>query len=364
MNVPTPALLLDLDKLENNLASMAARCRRLGVSLRPHVKTHKCPEIARLQRDQGARGLTVSTLHEAETFAAAGFDDLTWAFPLIPTRVEQATDLASRVSLGLLVDSDEAIDVLESTGRPLRVWLKVDCGYHRAGVDPESDRAPRLARRLADSRSLAFAGLLTHSGHAYRPGPIGDRLAVARQERDVMVGLAERLRAGGLEVPAVSVGSTPAMARIDDLTGVSEARPGNYALYDLTQVELGSCDVADCAVTVLATVVSAAGGPGEGHSVIDAGALALSKDLGPAAPTNSYGRLFADYDRATLADDLHLTSLSQEHGILDRHLPIGRQVRILPNHSCLTVAQFDEFVVLRGDRVVDRWKIHRGRDRS
>lgn len=358
MKLETPALLLDLDKLESNLAAMAERCRRLGVALRPHVKTHKCVEIARLQRDHGAHGLTVSTLYEAEVLADHGFDDLTWAFPVNPTRIEAAVDLSQRISLGLLVDSDEAIGALEATGRPLEVWLKVDCGYHRAGVDPESPDATRLARRLHESSTLAFAGLLTHSGHAYEPGPGSRRLAVARQERDVMVGFAERLRADGVTVPAVSVGSTPAMARVDDLTGVDQARPGNYALYDLTQVELGSCAVGDCAVSVLASVVSA----GPGHAVVDAGALALSKDPGPGTPAaTGYGRVFDDYDAGTLGGDLRITSLSQEHGIVDRPLPVGRQLRILPNHSCLTVAQFDEFVVLRGERVVDRWKIWRGR---
>lgn len=358
MNLETPALLLDLDKLESNLAAMAERCHRLGVTLRPHVKTHKCVEIARLQRDHGARGLTVSTLYEAEVLADHGFDDLTWAFPVNPTRIEAAVDLSQRISLGLLVDSDEAIGALEATGRPLEVWLKVDCGYHRAGVDPESPAATRLARRLHESSTLAFAGLLTHSGHAYEPGPGSRRLEVARQERDVMVGFAERLRANGFTVPAVSVGSTPAMAHVDDLTGVDEARPGNYALYDLTQVELGSCAVGDCAVSVLASVVSA----GSGHAVIDAGALALSKDPGPGTPAaTGYGGVFDDYDAGTLAGDLRITSLSQEHGIVDRPLPVGCQLRILPNHSCLTVAQFDELVVLRGENVVDRWKIWRGR---
>ena len=173
-----------------------------------------------------------------------------------------------------------------------------------------------------------------------------------------MVGFAERLRTDGLTVPAVSVGSTPAMAHVDDLTGVDEARPGNYALHDLTQVELGSCTVGECAVSVLASVVSS----GPRHAVIDAGALALSKDPGPETPaTIGYGRVFDEYGAGTLADDLRITSLSQEHGIINRPLPVGTRLRILPNHSCLTVAQFDEFVVVRGERVVDRWKIWRGR---
>lgn len=354
-NVPTPALLLDLDKLESNLAAMATRCRTLGVALRPHFKTHKCIEIARLQRDHGARGLTVSTLAEAAALAAHGFDDLTWAFPFIPSRAAQAMELAARIDLGLTIDSEVALDALEGAGAPLAVWLKVDCGYHRAGVDPSSDDAARLARRLAASPVLRFAGLLSHSGHAYRPG---NRHAAARQERDVMVALAARLRSAGIAVPAVSVGSTPGMTAIDHLDGVDEARPGNYALFDLTQVELGSCSVGDCAATVLTTVVSA----GAGHSVVDAGALALSKDLGPSTPeTPSYGRIYESYDAGRLAPQPRLASLSQEHGVVDRRLAVGRQVRVLPNHSCLTVAQFDQFVATRAGRIVGRWTIRRDR---
>ena len=170
--------------------------------------------------------------------------------------------------------------------------------------------------------------------------------------------MAQRLRASGIDVPGVSVGSTPAMSAVTDLNGVTEVRPGNYALYDLDQVSLGSCEISDCAATVLTSVISA---NKHGGSVIDAGALALSKDLGRADPgAPSYGRVFSDYENGGL-DSTRVTSLSQEHGIVDESFPIGQRLRILPNHSCLTVAQFDEFVVVRGEKVVDRWKIWRGR---
>ena len=274
--ISTPALILDLDRVETNLRRMQDRATSLGVELRPHIKTHKCLEIAQMQRDLGCSGLTVSTLYEARVFSERGFDDLTWAFPVILNRLEEALQLAHGVDLGLLVDSKEAVAALEETREPLRVWIKVDSGYHRAGVDPESPLARELAERLRDSTTLRFAGLLTHAGHAYNTRSMKELAAVAEQERSTLVNLAELLRSSGIGVPAVSVGSTPTMSVVEDLGGVDEMRPGNYVFFDLMQARLGSCSIDDCAVTVLASVVSSQ--PGAGHCVIDAGALALSKD--------------------------------------------------------------------------------------
>lgn len=357
-DLPTPALLVDLDVLERNLARMQAKCDRLGVALRPHVKTHKCVEIGRLQREAGARGITVATLEEARAFADAGFDDLTWAFPVVPGRIDEARAIAESAKLRLLVDSDAAIDTLERSGFPFRVWLKVDCGYHRAGVDPGSEEAVALARRLAESDSLGFDGLLTHSGHAYHASSRSELVAVAAEERDVVVAFAERLRADGVEVPSISVGSTPAMSAVEDLEGVSEARPGNYAYHDWTQVLLGACDVADCALTVTATVVSTAAG----DAVVDAGALALSKDAGrPDLGPPTMGEIFEDYAEGRLRKDLRLVALSQEHGKTSAPLAVGERVRILPNHSCLTAACFDRVHAVRGEDVLDVWRVRRER---
>lgn len=359
-HIPTPALILDLDRLEVNLRRMSDRARSLGVALRPHIKTHKCLEIARLQRDLGCTGLTVSTLYEARVFSENGFDDLTWAFPVILNRLDEALDIACQVDLGLVVDSMEALKALEQTGQSLRVWMKVDCGYHRAGVDPASPMALALAETLHGSSKLQFAGLLTHAGHAYNTRCLDDLAAVAEQERSCLVNLAELLRSSGIEVPAVSVGSTPTMSVVEDLTGVDEMRPGNYVFYDEMQTRLGSCGLDDCAVTVLASVVSAQ--PGAAHCVVDAGALALSKDsLSGDGEEITYGRVVAGGPQPPTTDSARIRSLSQEHGILNQPLPVGARVRVLPVHSCLTVACFDEYVVARGERVVDRWQIRRGR---
>jgi D-serine deaminase-like pyridoxal phosphate-dependent protein len=354
-DLPTPALLLDADRLDANLRGMADRARGLGVRLRPHLKTHKCVEVAERQRACGARGVTVSTLYEAAVFADHGFDDATWAFPLILARLDETRRLAERITLRVTVDAPEAVDALEATGHPFHVWLKIDCGYHRAGLDPARPETLALARRLARSGTLAFDGLLTHSGHAYHEPTLEGRRRVAEAERRAVADLRARLAGEGIAVEA-SVGSTPGMTAVTSLEGVTEGRPGNYAFYDGMQVALGTCRPEDVAVTVLTSVVSAP--MGLDHVVTDAGALALSKDTGGATPPHFGTVLAADGSPIPSAV---VRGVSQEHGMVTAPLKVGDRVRVVPIHSCLTVACHDEYAVVQGDQVVDRWKIWRGR---
>lgn len=359
-NVETPALLLDLDVVERNLAYMAGRARDLGVRLRPHAKTHKCPELGRRQMAHGAIGLTVATLPEAEAFVTAGITDLTWAFPIDPTHIAHARRVAAGATLRVLTDDLETARALGGSG--LHVWLKVDCGNHRAGVDPSSPYALEVARELGRERGLTFDGILSHSGHAYRTRSRDEAAQVAEEERRVMVWFADLLRRDGVPVRAISVGSTPAMTAVKDLTGVSEARPGNYVFYDQTMVLIGCCAPEDVGVTVLTTVVSHQ--PGAAQLIVDAGALSLSKDPGPQHTDIAPG-MGAVRGHAELV----VAGLSQEHGLIkaqtpaaiERKLAVGERVEIVPNHSCLTVAHFDEYHVVQAGRVVDRWKIERGR---
>ncbi len=359
-DLPTPALLLDLEVLDRNIRWMADRASALDVSLRPHVKTHKSMEIAGRQLAAGARGITVATLREAQDFATHGFADITWAFPIPLGQIDAAAQLAERCTLRVVVDSAAALRALIDTGRQWHVWLKVDCGYHRVGVDPLSPESVALATSIARADALTFDGILTHAGHTYDGPTPAESLAAAREERDVMVGFATALRDAGIEVPAVSVGSTPGMRSIDRLDGITEVRPGNYVFFDHTMVTLGACSPAECAVTVLGTVISSR--PDLEQCVVDVGALALSKDPGRGTGSRpTMGEIFADYEAGDLRRDVWLTGLSQEHGKVRGALPVGQRVRILPNHSCLTVACFDEYHVVRGDEVVERWKVWRGR---
>ena len=359
IELETPALLLHVDVVERNLARMAERARRLGVALRPHAKTHKCPELGKRQMAHGAVGLTVATLAEAEAFIAAGITDLTWAFPIDATHIPHARRLGARATLRVVTDDLATARALAGSG--LHVWLKVDCGYHRAGVDPASPYALDVARELAREDGLVFDGLLSHSGHAYKTASRAEAAQVAESERETMVRCAQRLRVAGLVVRGISVGSTPAMVAAEDLTGVTEARPGNYIFYDRTMVLIGACEPDDVGVSVLASVVSHQ--PGGDHFVIDAGALALSKDTGPA-----HLNLPTAFGAVRGHPALTVASLSQEHGVvrgpadaLAEQFPVGARIEIVPNHSCLTVAHFDEYHVMRDGRIIDRWRIARGR---
>jgi D-serine deaminase-like pyridoxal phosphate-dependent protein len=357
-DLPTPSLLLDLDILEGNLDLMQARANALGVRLRPHIKTHKCIEIARLQRDRGAIGITVSTLEEAMAFAAAGFEDITWAFPLIVSRLDEVREMCRIADFAVTLDTISAIEALEASGIDVPVWIKVDCGYGRAGVDPSSEAAVEVARRLADSATLHLRGCLTHAGHTYEQESADAIVAVAEAERVVMTGFGARLRGLGIDPGTLSVGSTPGMSLVSSLEGIDEARPGNYALYDYTQTRLGSCGIERSAASVLSTVVSSQ--PGRDVCIADAGALVMSKDTGKDRPIH-YGRLYENISSDRLDTDLRILSVSQEHARVSASLPVGMKLRIVPNHSCLTVAQFDHFTVVRGNMVIDTWKIWRDR---
>lgn len=345
---------------------MRERAAALGVVLRPHVKTHKCPEAARVQLGGGTGPITVSTLDEARGFARKGFDDITYAVPIALARIPEAFELVrSGLRLGVLVDHPKAVEVLArraaETAVDLRVWIKVDCGAHRAGVDPESAAGVEVARAIADAPRLDLAGILTHAGHAYACRTRAEIAVVAEQERDVMVAFASRLRAEGLAVDAVSIGSTPTASVVEDLAGVTEIRPGNYLFFDGFQTAIGACELSDCAFTIVTSVIGLV--PEAGRLLVDAGALALSKDAGPVHvhPQCGFG-VVTELDGTPLPG-LRLASLSQEHGVvrgapeLLRRRTLGERLRIVPNHSCLAAACFDRYLVADGPTVVDEWHV-------
>jgi D-serine deaminase-like pyridoxal phosphate-dependent protein len=364
--IKTPSLLLDIERVRRNADRISGVARRDNVRLRPHIKTHKCIEVARIQIAEHDGAITVSTLAEARAFAKHGFSDITYAVPIECGKFADAIEiLKSGVKLNLLTDDLETVKQLHDTagnaGVKFDVFVKIDCGTHRVGVEPSTNDAIEIPRTISDSKNLNFAGILTHAGHSYDVKTKEQILEVARHERDSMVELAERLRNQGIEVPTVSIGSTPTMATIDHLEGIDEIRPGNYIFFDNYQATLGSCSFEDTALTVLAAVI---------HKdisgkklVVDAGAIALSKDRGPVGldPNCGYGRVL-DLDGTDTG--MRVTGMSQEHGTITgesiEKFKVGDRVRILANHSCLTAAQHSHYNVVENGEIVDRWEIHRG----
>jgi len=366
----TPAALVDLEVVERNASRMSEKASSLGVRLRPHVKTHKTIEAARLQVGGHFGGITVSTLAEAAFFAAGGFRDITYAVPIVPAKLAAAARLSQQLDrISVLLDDPAAADAVEVCAREhgirFSVFLKVDCGGRRAGVDPERDGTVALAGRLAASPHIDFRGILTHAGQSYRCRGRDEIRAVAAHERDVMVVLAARLRDAGVPVEEVSIGSTPTLAVAEDLAGITEVRPGNYVFFDATQVAIGSCALEDVAFTVLVRVIGRY--PRRRELLVDGGALALSKDPGPlhVVPECGFG-IVLDV-RGVPIEHLRVVSLSQEHGVVRSardlrpgEFPIGSLLRVVPNHSCLAAALFDRYAVLRGADVVGEWHPVRG----
>ena len=368
-DLKTPSLLLDVNRVRQNAERTGRRVKEMGAALRPHIKTHKCIEVARIQTEGHSGAVTVSTLEEGRVFVANGFTDITYAVPIEPGKFQAAIDLSRNCEwLALITDSVDVPgalnDAAAKSGVTLNVFLKVDCGYHRCGVEPHTKEAREIPQRIVESSNLRFAGILTHAGHSYHCQTHEEVLKLAQHERDLMSAFATELKNSGIPVPTVSIGSTPTITSVDHLNGVDEVRPGNYIFFDAFQATLGSCRPQDCALTVLASVVHR--DIGRRKIIVDAGAIAMSKDRGAEHIDShcGYGWVL-DLDDNDLG--LRVGSMSQEHGVftskddaaLDK-LRVGTRVKILANHSCLTAAQHSHYEVVDGDKIVDRWQIHRG----
>jgi D-serine deaminase-like pyridoxal phosphate-dependent protein len=364
----TPGLVLDIAKVKRNAERMSRRVKQFGADLRPHIKTHKCIEVARIQTAGHSGAVTVSTLAEARAFAANGFKKITYAVPIESGKFNEAIEISRDCELSLITDDVDVPDQLNDAAKQanvhLNVFLKVDCGYHRCGVEATNPEATEIPRRISNASNLRFAGILTHAGHSYNCQTKPELLALAKHERDLMAEFGEALRKEVGQVPIVSIGSTPTITSVDHLDGIDEVRPGNYIFFDTFQATLGSCSFDDCALTVLASVVHR--DRSRRKMIIDAGAIALSKDRGPVGlnPDCGYGKVL-DLEGKDL--NLTVSEMSQEHGVIiaqdentfDR-LRVGSRVRVLANHSCLTAAQHSHYNVLEGESIVDRWQIHTG----
>lgn len=367
MSIPTPAIILDKGRLEKNCARMAARARDAGVMLRPHLKTAKSAEVARIATAGQFGGITVSTIAEMHYFFDAGIRDITYAVGIVPAKmdaIERLTEKGARIRI--ILDSVDVVEELaarrSSFQGTIPVLIEIDCGGHRAGVSPDDSRLVEIARCIDGTSRLALDGVLTHAGHSYHAADEASRRAIAIGERDAAVRAAQRLREAGFACQTVSIGSTPTALTDVPLDGVTEIRPGVYVFFDLSQARLGVCGIDDIAVSVLATVIGHH--PENGHLLVDAGALALSKDVSANEfdPHIGFG-LVCGLDGEPLPG-MFVADVHQEHGFVRcadgpvpfAQFPIGSQLRVLPNHACMTVAPYHEYHVLEeGKLALARW---------
>jgi len=355
-DLPTPALILDRAILHRNLKRMSEKLRDAGVILRPHVKTAKSVQIGRMAVEGHDGRITVSTLAEARYFAQGEFKDILYGVGIIPSKLAAVTELRRQgVNLRVITDNlavARAIAAAATDGDTFSVLIEIDSGGGRAGLPyPALPGLLDIARVLSSAPGVELAGVMTHAGHSYHENTIDGIAAVAEQERLAITGAADKLRAAGIPCPIVSAGSTPTATHSRNFTGITEMRPGVYVFNDLDQALIGSCGASDLALSVLASVIGHY--PHRNQMLIDAGALALSKDISAQEfqPKVGYG---------TIADaptnDMAVIACSQEHGFVASddplpygNMPVGTRVRILPNHACITAAAYDRYYVVDSD---------------
>lgn len=355
--LPTPSLVLDERRMLRNVERLREHLGRLGVPLRPHLKTPKSVEVARRILADGTGPATVSTLREAEVFAEAGVNDILYAVGIAPGKLSRVLAIRARgCDLSVVVDSLEQAETVaaasQEAGDAIPALIEIDSDGSRAGLTPD-DPAVISIGRILESGGAELRGVMTHAGASY--GAIGgDALAqFAERERAAAVRAADSLGAAGLPSPVVSVGSTPTAHFARDLTGVTEVRAGTHIFFDLVMVGIGVCTLDDIAISVLTTVIGRQ--QERGLIMIDAGWMALSRDRGTAkqAVDQGYG-LVCDLEGRVIPD-LLVRETSQEHGVVGVRegsggrlpdLPVGTLLRILPNHACATASQFDGYEVL------------------
>jgi D-serine deaminase-like pyridoxal phosphate-dependent protein len=350
-HIETPAALVDLDRLAHNLDRMAAYSAVHGLALRPHVKTHKSPRIAAEQKRLGAVGLTCATPRELEVMSEVS-SDLLLAHPPVGAKLQRVLNLPRSVRLSVAIDSVDALEHLaemaEAREREVGVFVEVDVGMRRVGVRSPAE-AVDLARRIVALDPLEYSGLLFYPGHIRgAQADLDEPLARLRAD---LAGFLQALGDAWLPPPVVSGGSTPAAWRMHEVSGVTEVRPGTYVYNDRATEAVGACSWDDCALTVLATVISTAV---PGQAVVDAGSKALGREPLPDLP--------AGFGCPIDIPEVRVVRMSEEHGILDLtgsswRPRVGDVVRIVPNHACIVVHLNDVMYGVRGELLEVSWPV-------
>ncbi|NND72842.1 MAG: D-TA family PLP-dependent enzyme [Rhodothermales bacterium] len=376
LELPTPALLIEHSRMMRNLDRMQELANAQSCDLRPHTKTHKSVDLAARQIEKGASGLTVAKVGEAEVYVDHGFEDIFLAYAVIgEEKYRRLLNLMGRATISFCVDTLEgarqAGQFFSSAGNDASVVVEVDAGYHRCGLPWDSNEIVQLCQQVDKSPGLRFQGIMTHAGHSYK-GPSSDsethRQAlerVASEERDRMIELADRLAQEGLKPAVVSIGSTPTMSAFENRTSsdgqtITEIRPGNYIFNDAIQVGLGVASLEECALTVLATVISVqADSNGRERLFLDAGKKIFTSDTGYG--TDGYGTLLYNARTMTKLPHATLHSLSEEHGWVSvsgaATFDVGDRVRVVPNHACVVMNNQPQVFMVDGQDIVGKIRV-------
>jgi len=341
-DLETPVPVVDLDVLEGNLTKMQTYCNDHGLRLRPHIKTHKCPEIAQMQIDRGAVGITCQKLTEAEVMADAGFLDLLLSYPLVGVgKTARLAALAQRANVAVSVDSEQTLETAAEaaaiSGSRISVWIDFDSGAGRTGV-PSVEDALRLANCVLDTLGLEFAGLITY--------PLSPEAGAIYEQAATL------FAREGVAIPGFSGAGTPTSLTSHQTHGLTEVRHGTYVFHDRSTVGAGAATLDECALHIWATVVSR---PSRDRAILDSGSKSLSSDRVPETVGQGHG-LIGEYPDAVIE------RLYEEHAIVrvpegSEGLEIGERVRVLPNHVCVAVNLHDSLVGVRGDTVERRLQI-------
>ena len=363
----TPCLILDKSLLEKNCFKARKKCFELNTILRPHVKTPKSIEIAKIALDNQEGPITVSTLNEAEYFASAGFKDILYAVCIIPKKLKRLNFIQQKYScmIRMVIDSvfvaQEILNYSKLHNANFEILIEIDCGEGRSGLFHQDQKIRDISRVFAENDQTNLIGVLTHAGHSYSTKDKNEILSISNIERAEALASIKNFSNFNKMSPVISVGSTPTMFLASNLDGISEIRAGIYMFWDLAQASRGICKIEEIAISVLASVI------GHNHQrkriIIDAGSLALSKDVSANnfMKEAGYG-LVCNPDTGIPFDGLNVSEVHQEHGSIDlestdwfENFPIGSLVRILPNHACLTCAAHEKYNVLENEQITESW---------
>ena len=351
--IDTPALVVDLDIMERNLARVAIYAKEHGIRLRPHTKTHKSTRIGRRQLESGAAGLTVAKVSEAEVMLGAQPADMLVAFPVVGRpKLDRLMEVARKTHVTVALDSMEAAQPLSAAARAagveIGVLAEIDAGLGRVGVAP--GEALALAQAIRKLPGLAFDGITFYPGHIKLMDAEGQ--AAMQAVGQLLAGLVSEFQRAGVPVKIVSGGSTPTLFHSHSLSDLTEIRPGTYVFNDLNTVRSGGCAMEDCAASILATVVSTAR---PGQMIVDGGSKTFSSDRPVNGPDVTFGQVAE-------APGARFHKMNEEHGFIDisraeRKFAVGDRVHIVPNHICVAVNLHQQVYGIRGDQVEEVWQV-------